>query len=282
MAAKSKEIDTMSITVIDTNLRRKESVPAGTVRHIITSDDGAQDVRAAIQEIEPGKSAEFNSENRSHLVYVLEGEGGQLSLKGAKHVARKGAGLYLEPGEKATLSAGATRLSLLHLHVPKHIRKTTNTPPISYYFDEDRLQSLISAGKTRIRSFWVNKETGLSGSWDMQAGLMRYAPNGFSPRHKHEGTPTNPGGAVHFYMIFEGTGKVIEDTATTPIGPGTLVLIPAGEWHQLVATDTGLRYMEFQGPFDFVSTMDKDPEGKDWFINGSDDGTGRPVKWVQS
>jgi mannose-6-phosphate isomerase-like protein (cupin superfamily) len=272
----------MSITIIDTNNRRKESIPAGTVRQIITSDDPAKDVRAAIHEIEPGKALELNSEKRSHLFYVLEGEGGQFTFKGAKHTAKKGAGLYLEPGEKAAISAGAARLSVLQLHVPKHAGKPSDTPPTSYYFDEDKLQSLISAGKTRIRSFWVNKETGLSGSWDMQAGLMRYSPNGFSPRHKHEGTPTNPGGAIHFYMIFEGTGKVIEDTGTTPIGPGDLVLIPAGEWHQLVATDTGLRYMEFQGPFDFASTMDKDPEGKDWFINGSDDGSGKPIKWVQS
>jgi len=271
----------MSITVIDTNIRRKESVPAGSVRQIITSDDKAKDVRAAIHEIEPGKTQEFDSENRSHLFYVLEGEGGQFSLKGSKHTAKKGAGVYLEPGERATVSAGAARLVLLHLHVPKH-NKPTNTPAVSYHFDEDQLQSLISAGKTRIRSFWVNKETGLSGSWDMQAGLMQYAPKGFSPRHKHEGTPTNPGGAVHFYMIFEGTGKVIEDSGTTALGPGHLVLIPAGEWHQLVASETGLRYMEFQGPFDFASTMDNDPEGKDWFINGSDDGTGKPVKWVQS
>jgi quercetin dioxygenase-like cupin family protein len=272
----------MSITLIDTNNRRKESIPSGTVRQIITSDDPAKEVRAAIHEIEAAKSQEFTSENRSHLLYVLDGEGGQFSFNGAKQIARKGAGLYLEPGEKAAVSAGATRLSVLHLHVPKHLKKPTNTPPASYYFDEDKLQSLISAGKTRIRSFWVNKETGLSGSWDMQAGLMCYAPNGYSPRHRHDGTPTNPDGAVHFYMIFEGTGKVIEDTGTTPIGPGHLVLIPAGEWHQLVATDTGLRYMEFQGPFDFASTMDKDPEGKDWFINGSDDGTGKPIKWVQS
>jgi quercetin dioxygenase-like cupin family protein len=272
----------MSITLIDTNNRRKESIPAGTTRYIITSDDRANDVRAAIHEIEPGKSLEFDSGKRSHLLYVLEGDGGQYSFKNEKQVAHKGAGLYLEPGEKASISAGSNRLSVLHLHVPKHVSKPTNTSPSSYYFDEEQLQSLISAGKTRIRSFWVNKETGLSGSWDMQAGLMKYAPNGFSPRHKHEGTATNPGGPVHFYMIFEGTGKVIEDTGTTPIGPGALVLIPAGEWHQLVASDTGLRYMEFQGPFDFVSTMDKDPEGKDWFINGSDDGTGKPIKWVQS
>jgi mannose-6-phosphate isomerase-like protein (cupin superfamily) len=272
----------MSITIIDTNSRRKESIPAGTVRHIITSSDPAKDVRAAIHEVEPGKSLEISSDNRSHLLYVLEGENGQFSFKGAKHIARQGAGLYLEPGETATLSAGATRLSVLQLHVPKHAGKPADAAPTGYFFDEEQLQSLISAGKTRIRSFWVNKETGLSGSWDMQAGLMRYTPNGFSPRHKHEGTPTNPEGPVHFYMIFEGTGKVIEDTGTTPIGPGHLVLIPAGEWHQLVAGETGLRYMEFQGPFDFASTMDKDPEGKDWFINGTDDGTGKPIKWVQS
>lgn len=271
----------MSITVIDTNNRRREHGPAGTVRQIVTSDDRAKDLRACIYDVDPGKSQEINSESRSHLLYVLEGEG-RFSFKGQNHIAKKGTGLYLEPGEKASVSAGAERLSLLHLHVPKQVAKPSNSSPTSYYFDEDKLQSLISAGKTRIRSFWVNKETGLSGSWDMQAGLMRYAPNGFSPRHKHEGTSTNPGGAVHFYMIFEGTGKVIEDTGTTPIGPGDLVLIPAGEWHQLVADNTGLRYMEFQGPFDFSSTMDNDPEGKDWFINGSDDGTGKPVKWVQS
>jgi mannose-6-phosphate isomerase-like protein (cupin superfamily) len=272
----------MSISVIETNSRRKEPLPTGTVRQIITSDDGAKDVRAAIHEIEQGKSLEFTPDKRSHLFYVLEGEGGQFTFKGGKHAARKGAGLYLEPGEKASVSASGTRLSLLHLHVPKHTRKLTDTEPTSYYFDESQLQTLVSAGKTRIRSFWVNKETGLSGSWDMQAGLMLYTPNGYSPRHKHDGTATNPDGAVHFYMIFEGTGKVIDDEKTTPIKPGDLVLIPAGEWHQLVATDTGLRYMEFQGPFDFASTMDKDPEGKDWFINGTDDGTGKPIKWVQS
>src|SRR5262249_48208556 len=222
------------------------------------------------------------SGNRSHLVYIIEGGAGQFSFSGSQYEARKGAGLYLESGQKAAVTAGSSRLIVLNLHVAKHARKPTNAAPTSYYFDESKLQTLISAGKTRVRSFWVNKETGLSSSWDMQAGLMHYTPNGFSPRHKHDGTPTNPEGAVHFYMIFEGTGKVIEDTGTRSIGPGDLVLIPAGEWHQLVASDTGLRYMEFQGPFDFLSTMDKDPEGKDWFIKGTDDGTGKPVKWVQS
>jgi quercetin dioxygenase-like cupin family protein len=272
----------MSINVIHTSERKRETVPAGNVRQIITSDDGAKDVRAAIFDVEPGRTQEFSSESRSHLLYVIEGSGGEFTFKGEKHAAKKGTGLYLEPGDKASVTAKGAKLSLIHLHVAKHARKAGDAKATSYFFDEDKLQTLISAGKTRVRSFWVNKETGLSGSWDMQAGLMIYTPNGYSPRHKHDGTATNPEGAVHFYMIFEGTGKVIDDNETQSIGPGDLVLIPASEWHQLVASDTGLRYMEFQGPFDFASTMDKDPEGKDWFIKGTNDGTGNLVKWVQS
>src|SRR5579883_1599802 len=97
----------MSITVIDTNNRRREPSPAGTVRQIITSDDRANDLRAAIHEIALGKVQEFNSESRSHLLYVIEGEGGQFSFKGQNHIAKKGAGLYLEPGQTAAVSAGA-------------------------------------------------------------------------------------------------------------------------------------------------------------------------------
>ena len=67
-----------------------------------------------------------------------------------------------------------------------------------------------------------------------------------------------------------------------PVGPGSLVLIPAGEWHQLVASETGFDYIEFQAPFDFATTMDHDPLGKNWYINGTDDGTGKPNVWVQS
>jgi mannose-6-phosphate isomerase-like protein (cupin superfamily) len=273
----------MSINVIDTGNRKKVSTAAGTVREIIaSSDSGAKEVRASIHEIEPNRSLEFDSGKRTHLLYVLEGRAGQFSFKGNKYPANRGTGVYLESGEKAEISAGATRLVVLHLHVPRHTAKPGVGAATGYYFDQEKLQALISAGKTRTRSFWVNKETGLSGSWDMQAGLMKYEPNGYSPRHKHDGTATNPEGAVHFYMIFEGTGKVIDDHGTASIGPGDLVLIPATEWHQLLATDTGLLYMEFQGPFDFASTMDKDPEGKDWFIKGTDDGTGKPIKWVQS
>jgi quercetin dioxygenase-like cupin family protein len=274
----------MSINVINTNTRQRVATPAGTTREIITAnDDGAKDLRASIHEVEPNRSMEISSGNKSHLVYVIEGSGGQFSFKGENYPAKNGTGVYLEPGDKAAVSAGATKLVLIHLNVPKHTSKPITGAANSYYFDQDKLQALVDAGKIRIRTFWVNKETGLSNSWDMQAGLMTYLPHAYAPRHRHNRTTTNQEGSVHFYMIFEGTATVDDDAGKTlPLGPGDLVLIPCEEWHQLKATETGLLYMEFQGPFDFKTDMINDPLGKDWYIKGTDDGTGNPIKWVQS
>jgi hypothetical protein len=50
----------------------------------------------------------------------------------------------------------------------------------------------------------------------------------------------------------------------------------------LIASDSGFDYIEFQAPFDFTTTMDHDPLGKNWYIKGTDDGTGKPQRWVQS
>jgi mannose-6-phosphate isomerase-like protein (cupin superfamily) len=274
----------MRLNLIKTNDRERVPTAAGTMREIITARDaGARDVRAALHDVEPNKSLEVSAGSRAHLLYTIDGSGGQFSYKGKTSPATKGTGVYLEPGEQASVSAGASKLLLIDLHVPPHTTKPTNGQPAGYFFDNDKVQALIDAGSIRIRTFWVNKETGMSNSWHMQAGLMNYLPAGHSPRHVHRPTATNPAGAVHFYFVFEGIGTVTDDDETFSIGPWDLVLIPATEWHQLKAAGgRGLIYMEFQGPFDFTTTMDNDPLGKDWYIKGTDDGTGHPVKWVQS
>jgi quercetin dioxygenase-like cupin family protein len=111
---------------------------------------------------------------------------------------------------------------------------------------------------------------------------MAYAPHAYSPRHVHGPSKTSPVVPEHFYFIEKGRGEVKFDGGSTPVGPGDLVLIPAGDWHQLLASDTGFDYIEFQAPFDFMTTMDHDPQGKNWYIKGTDDGTGKPQRWVQS
>jgi mannose-6-phosphate isomerase-like protein (cupin superfamily) len=278
------------ITVVDTTSRNRIPTSEGTVRHILAPANDATRVHVAIREVDPGKAFHILPDDKTQAVYVLEGKAGEITFDqahgSAVHPAQRGYGLYVEPGEKATIKASGTRLVLLHVAVPKHTGKptgrTSNGSPAGYFFDESRLQALVDEKGMRTRTFWVNKETGLSESWDMQLGRMLYGPNAHSPRHVHNAAKNSAVTPEHFYFIETGTGQVVHDGGSLPVGPGSLVLIPAGEWHQLVASETGFNYIEFQAPFDFATTMDHDPLGKNWYIQGTDDGTGRPKLWVQS
>jgi mannose-6-phosphate isomerase-like protein (cupin superfamily) len=275
------------IKVIDIESRTRIPVAEGRLRKILGPSDEGSRVQVAIDEVDPGKTCRLAPSDRTQVAYILDGTDAKVTHtkagKTSEYAARRRTGIYLEPGEEATVTAAATPLRLLLVSVPKHTGKATDDDsPAGYFFEEAHLRSLVDEKRIRERTFWVNKETGLSGSWDLQLGRMAYAPHGHSPRHVHQASKTSPLTPEHFYLIETGTGEVKHDTGTLPVGPGSLVLIPAGEWHQLIASDTGFDYIEFQAPFDFVTTMDHDPLGKNWYIKGTDDGTGKPRLWVQS
>ena len=275
------------IQVIDISGRTKTATPDGHVRTVLGPSQSATRVEVAVREVEAGHSYRVTRGDRTQVVYILEGQDVTVAhASGGKttdHRAPRRSGVYLEPGEEATVTASGTPVTLLLVTVPKHTGRTTDVAaPAGYFFEESQLRSLIDEKRFRERTFWVNKETGLSGSWDLQLGRMQYAPHAHSPRHVHHASKTSPVTPEHFYLIEQGTGEVKHDSGSLPVGPGSLVLIPAGEWHQLVASETGFDYIEFQAPFDFVTTMDHDPLGKNWYIKGTDDGTGKPRLWVQS
>ena len=275
------------IKVIDVESKPSIADAAGRVRSILGPSDGGTRVHAAIAEVDPGKTYRLAASDRTQVVYILEGNNAKLTHTTAgqksERTAQRRTGVYLEPGEDAAVTATASPLRLLLVTVPKHTGKPgAGERPSGYFFEEAQLRSLIDAKSIRERTFWVNKETGLSGSWDLQLGRMLYAPHGYSPRHVHHPSKTSSISPEHFYLIEKGTGEVKDDSGSQSIRPGSLVWIPAGEWHQLIASDTGLDYIEFQAPFDFATTMDQDPLGKNWYIKGTDDGTGKPKLWVQS
>jgi mannose-6-phosphate isomerase-like protein (cupin superfamily) len=275
------------ITVINVENKPRQRVPEGHVRNVLDSSADGTRVHVAIVEIEAGGTHRLPASDRTQVVYILEGRDARITHTragaAAEHVAQRRSGVYLEPSEEATVTAAGTPLTLLSVTVPKHTGKAAPAAsPSGYFFEEAQLRSLVDEKRIRERTFWVNTETGLSGSWDLQLGRMLYAPHGHSPRHVHNRSTTSPVIPEHFYLIEKGVGEVKHDTGTLPVGPGSLVLIPAGEWHQLVASDSGFDYIEFQAPFDFVTTMDHDPLGKNWYIKGTDDGTGKPKLWVQS
>src|SRR6185436_1037910 len=276
------------IKVIDIAHKPNIRVPEGHVRNVLDPSEDGTRVHVAIKDLEQGKTYRVGRSDRTQVVYILEGEDARIthtSADGAagEHIGQRRSGIYLEPSEEATVTASKTPLVLLLVTVPKHTGKAgAAATPAGYFFEEGRLRSLVDEKGFRERTFWVNKETGLSGSWDLQLGRMAYAPHAHSPRHVHHAAKTNPIIPEHFYFIEKGTGEVKHDSGSLPVGPGSLVLIPAGEWHQLLASETGFDYIEFQAPFDFMTTMDHDPQGKNWYIKGTDDGTGKPKLWVQS
>ena len=275
------------IQIIDSDSKARTPIDEGEVRNVLDPSADGTRVHLAIKNVEPGQTSRLAPSGRTQVVYILEGKDVEILYTSAgsttEHTAQRRSGVYLEPGEEATVTSSGTPMTLLLVNVPKHTGKTTDTDsPVGYFFVEAELRSLIDERSIRERTFWVNKETGLSDSWDLQLGRMRYEPNAASPRHVHVASETSSITPEHFYFIEEGTGQVKHDTGALPVGPGSLVFIPSGEWHQLIASETGFDYIEFQAPFDFASTMDADPLGKNWYIKGSDDGTGKPQLWVQS
>ena len=275
------------IKVIDIESKPRKAAPEGQTRNVLDPSADGTRVHVAVKEVDAGKTCRVSASDRTQVVYILEGKDARIAhaKKGGttEHAAERRSGVYLEPTEEASITASSTPLKLLVVTVPKHTGKPgAAASPEGYFFVEAQLRSLIDEKRFRERTFWVNKETGLSGSWDLQLGRMYYGPHAHSPRHVHHKSKTGTITPEHFYLIEKGTGEVKHDTGTLPIGPGSLVLIPAGEWHQLIASDTGFDYIEFQAPFDFSTTMDHDPLGKNWYIKGTDDGTGKPQLWVQS
>jgi mannose-6-phosphate isomerase-like protein (cupin superfamily) len=275
------------IKVIDIERKPRISVPEGQLRKVLGPSDEGTRVQVAVQEINQGKAHRLAKSDRTQVAYILEGKDAKITHtakgKTAEHAAGRRSGVYVEPGEEATVTASGSPLVVLLVNVPKHKGKPVGTDaPTGYFFEEARLRSLIDEKGFRERTFWVNKETGLSDSWDLQLGRMAYGAHAHSPRHVHNASKTSQVTPEHFYLIEKGSGKVKHDTGTVAVGPGSLVLIPAGEWHQLIASDSGFDYIEFQAPFDFATTMDHDPLGKNWYIKGTDDGTGKPKLWVQS
>ncbi|HZM60616.1 MAG TPA: cupin domain-containing protein [Vicinamibacterales bacterium] len=275
------------IKVIDTQSRPRIPVDEGSVRKILGPSEEGTRVQVAIEDVDLGTAFRLAPSDRTQLAYILEGSDVKVCHTSAgrttDYTTQRRAGVYLEPGEDATVTATSTPLVLLVVSVPKHTGKPTNVAsPNGYFFEEAQLRSLLDEKRFRERTFWVNKETGLSGSWDLQIGRMAYAPHAHSPRHVHNAAKGSTVTPEHFYFIEKGRGEVKHDSGSLPVGPGSLVLIPAGEWHQLIASETGFDYIEFQAPFDFATTMDHDPLGKNWYIKGTDDGTGKPKLWVQS
>jgi quercetin dioxygenase-like cupin family protein len=91
----------------------------GTVAEIVNKDlCGANNVRGMLRWLEPGEHFDADSLLENHqLIYFMKGAG-VITLGGRDYDLTKGAGIYLGPGETASIKqSGGETLKLLHLVV---------------------------------------------------------------------------------------------------------------------------------------------------------------------
>lgn len=113
----------MALTYIDTEKCARLKLPGrqGTVAEIVNGPlCRAENLVAMLRWLNAGESVDAEPRQDKHqLIYLMEGDG-VINLDGKNHKVSKGAGIYLGPGETASIrAASAGPLKLLHLVVRK-------------------------------------------------------------------------------------------------------------------------------------------------------------------
>ena len=110
----------MSLTFIDTNrLPRQAGQGQGEFAEVLNEAlCGAHNVVGSLRWLKSGETFTAAPADRHQLIYLMDGAG-RIRLGGKDHDVDKGAGLYLGPGESATVAARGSALKLFHLVVPR-------------------------------------------------------------------------------------------------------------------------------------------------------------------
>ena len=97
------------ISVIDIASKPGTPIAEGRVRNILDPSKDGTRVQVAIEDVDPGKTRRLGPSARTQVVYILEGKDARVAYttagKRSEHTAQRRAGVYLEPGEEATVTA---------------------------------------------------------------------------------------------------------------------------------------------------------------------------------
>ena len=108
----------MALTFIDTNTLPRVKTAQGEVTEILNQQlMGAKNVFGTLRWLAGTESFTPDASDKHQLIYLMDGTA-TIRLNGTDYDVKKGAGVYLGPGESAMLSAGATASAkLFHLIV---------------------------------------------------------------------------------------------------------------------------------------------------------------------
>ena len=103
------------ITVIDIEKKDKIALPEGYVRNLLDPSADGTRARVAVEEVQAGKTARLSKSDKTQVVYILEGKDAKVTYSSngttTEKTAQRRAGVYLEPGEEASVTASSTPLS---------------------------------------------------------------------------------------------------------------------------------------------------------------------------
>jgi hypothetical protein len=111
----------MPLTFIDTNkLAKTASAGHGEFTEVLNEAlCGAQNVLGSVRWLTAGDSFAPKAVERHQLIYLMDGKG-SIRLENKSYDVERGAGVYLGPGETATIRpADGASLKLFHLIVPQ-------------------------------------------------------------------------------------------------------------------------------------------------------------------
>ena len=119
------------IKVIDVTNQTSTPTPDGRVRSVLGPTETGTRASVTLREVDQGKTYRAPRTQKTQVAYILEGTDATIAHtsggKTAEYRTQRRAGLYLEPGEEATVTASGTPLVLLHVTVPKHTGRATVT-----------------------------------------------------------------------------------------------------------------------------------------------------------
>ena len=113
------------IRVIDIESKSRTPLAEGHGRNVLAPADEGTRVRVAIEEVDAGKTYRVAASDRTQVAYLLEGTAEIAHSSGgrtAQRTAHRRSGVYLEPGEEASLTASGAPLKVLVVTVPMIFR----------------------------------------------------------------------------------------------------------------------------------------------------------------
>mgnify|MGYP003693541647 CR=1 FL=1 len=254
-----------------------------------SSEDGTR-VHVAIVEIEAGRTHRLPASDRTQVVYILEGRDARITHTSGR---RRG---------RTRRSAAVRRLSRTVGGGDGHRVQHSTDPAVGNRPEAHRARPRvrrrrqaisskrrssdrwIDEKRIRERTFWVNTETGLSGSWDLQLGRMLYAPHGHSPRHVHQRLQDQPGDTGALLPDREGRWRsearyrhASRRSGQSGPHPRQANGIQLDRVRYRVSITSSSRRPSTSSPR-WITI----PWGKLGTSRATDDGTGKPKLWAQS